>query len=226
MNSSAIILFVKSPIPGSVKTRLADSIGPVHAMNLYRCFVKDIIRTATQTNFHLKIFYHPPDNSEFVQKMLGDIHDYKPQSGKDLGEKMANAFCNVFAEKISRAVLIGSDIPDLPIELLIKGMTELSRHDSVIGPSHDGGYYLIGFRSDTFTADIFRNIVWSTDKVCVDTKRKLAEQGLNTYILPQWRDVDTYEDLMDLKDALLNSRSSAKATYNYLIHMDDLIKNF
>jgi hypothetical protein len=107
----------------------------------------------------------------------------------------------------------------LPKELIIKAMTELSRHDAVIGPSHDGGYYLIGFRSDTFIADIFKDISWSTDAVYSETTRKLSEQGLNVCILPIWRDVDTYTDLMDLADSLRNSISSAETTHSYLINM-------
>jgi uncharacterized protein len=219
MNSSTVIIFVKAPIPGKVKTRLAASIGPDHAVNLYRCFAKDTIRTAKKAYGCLNIFYDPPDTSTLIQQMLGDEQSYQSQFGKDLGEKMANAFCTVFAQKVDRAVLIGSDIPDLPEKILIEAVTELSHHDAVIGPSTDGGYYLIGFRSDTFFADIFNNIPWSTDTVCADTLRKLIEHGLNTLILPQWRDVDTYEDLMNLADDLLNLRSIAQSTHAYLIHM-------
>ncbi|MCU0599664.1 MAG: TIGR04282 family arsenosugar biosynthesis glycosyltransferase [Desulfobacterales bacterium] len=219
MNLPAIILFIKAPIPGKVKKRLAASIGSVHAMGLYKCFVKDITRTAMQTGFHLKIFYHPPENFDLICKMFENDHVYHPQSGQDLGEKMANAFCEVFAEKHNRAVLIGSDIPDLPEKLITKAMTELGNHDAVIGPSHDGGYYLIGFRSDTFTADIFKDISWSTDAVCSETTRKLYEKKLSVHLLPIWRDVDTYADLMDLADSLRNSISSADTTHSYLINM-------
>jgi rSAM/selenodomain-associated transferase 1 len=219
MNSSTVIIFVKAPIPGKVKTRLAASIGPGHAVNLYRCFVKDTIRTAKQACGCLNIFYDSADASAPIQQMLGDEQAYQAQCGKDLGEKMANAFCDVFAHKITRAVLVGSDIPDLPEKLLIEAITELNHHDAVIGPSSDGGYYLIGFRSDTFCADIFSTISWSTDTVCADTLRKLFENGLDTHILPQWRDVDTYENLMDLADDLLNLRSSAQSTHAYLTQM-------
>jgi rSAM/selenodomain-associated transferase 1 len=220
MNASCVIIFLKAPIPGNVKSRLAASIGPEHAANLYACFIKDIIRTAKQTRMPLKIFYDPPESSSFIEQMLGDELDYQVQSGTHLGEKMANGFYAVFEKNYKRAVLVGSDIPNLPETLLIEAMTALSHHDAVIGPSYDGGYYLIGFQATTFTSDVFRGIAWSTDRVYAQTKRKLAARGLDTYILPQWRDVDTYEDLMDLKGALLGSKSSAQTTYAYLVHMD------
>jgi uncharacterized protein len=107
----------------------------------------------------------------------------------------------------------------LPGKILVKAITELDRHDTVIGPSADGGYYLIGFRPDTFNADILKNISWSTNAVYDLTCRKLAKLGLNTHILPQWRDIDTCEDLIELAASLSSSRTTADKTKNYLEQM-------
>jgi len=215
MNSSCIVLFIKTPIKGRVKTRLADDIGSVHALNIYKCFIDDIINAAAQTGFELKIFFDPPDSKSLIKKWLKQEFDYQVQTGSDLGEKMSAAFQTVFSAKFNRAVLIGSDIPDLPESHIRDAINRLKTHDAVIGPATDGGYYLIGFRSDTFLPDIFKDISWSTDTVYAKTLRNLEKCGLTVHILPQWRDVDTYADLVALADSLSNFKSVAKETNKY-----------
>jgi len=215
-NSSCVMVFVKAPIPGMVKTRLAAVLGPDHAANLYACFAKDVIRSANHPDFNLKIFYHPPGSKKLIKKLLGNEVDYSVQSGKNLGEKMANAFRKVFSDKFTRAVLIGSDIPDLPGRLISEALSVLTQHDAVIGPSVDGGFYLIGFRSGAFNGDIFKNISWSTDLVYAHTFYKMAAHGLDIHILPKWRDIDTCEDLVDLAASFSSSKTLAEETKKYL----------
>lgn len=215
-NSSCIILFIKAPIAGQVKTRLAESIGHDQAVKIYRCFIKDIIRTAAQTLFQIKLFYHPPGSEQLLNDWLGNKFDYYVQIGSDLGEKMTNAFQAVFEERIAQAVLIGSDIPDLPKQLIDEAFLKLKTQDAVIGPSNDGGFYLIGFRSDSFSADVFKDIKWSRDTVYVNITNKLDELGLGYHILPQWRDIDTHADLMELANSLSHLKSSASETLRHL----------
>jgi glycosyltransferase A (GT-A) superfamily protein (DUF2064 family) len=116
----------------------------------------------------------------------------------------------------SRAVLIGSDIPDLPESILSEAFRSLDDHDAVLGPARDGGYYLIGFRRDTFVPDVFRGIEWSTDRVFAETRRKLEQATRSVYLLPEWSDVDTPEDLRDLKERNEGTAFAKSRTMKYL----------
>jgi len=216
LDLSCIILFIKAPIAGQVKTRLAKSIGHDHVINIYKCFIKDIVGTAIQTSFQVKIFYYPPGSEHLIKNWVGNKFEYHIQIGSDLGEKMANAFRTVFNKKINQAVLIGSDIPDLPKQFIEEAFLKLKSQDAVIGPSKDGGFYLIGFRSDAFIKNAFKDIIWSRDTVYANTLQKLSELGLHVHILPTWRDIDTYADLKELRTSLLNLESSARETLKYL----------
>jgi glycosyltransferase A (GT-A) superfamily protein (DUF2064 family) len=115
---------------------------------------------------------------------------------------MENAFRTVFAEGASRAVLIGSDFPDLPGEVIAEALVGLQENDAVIGPAVDGGYYLIGFRNDTFRPDVFQDIRWSTDSVFRETLERFAGTGSRVHCLRQWQDVDTVDDLRSLQQRM------------------------
>ncbi len=216
MNASALILFVKSPVSGRVKTRLAASIGDLHARNLYVCFVRDVVRTAKQIKGDLHIFYHPPHSIRQIKDVFGVARYCQPQTGKDLGEKMSHAFGVIFRQHYRRALLIGSDTPDLPKEILDDAMSALNHHGAVIGPSVDGGYYLIGFRSETFTATVFEHIAWSTGEVYAETLKNFSQQNLAVHCLPIWQDVDNRTDLKDLSTRLMLFPFRAPETFRYL----------
>lgn|SRR5574341_69220 len=209
---SPILLFVKAPIKGQVKSRLAARLGDDAALELYKNFVLDILETIEKTGKPCTIFFHPPEARDAVAGWLGPERDYLPQEGHDLGLRMANAFATIFNTGAKRAILIGSDIPDLPADLLNEAVRTLGHHDTVLGPARDGGYYLIGFRRDTFVPDVFQGIEWSTDRVFAETRRKLEQAKRSVYLLPEWRDVDTMEDLSDVaarntKTAFAKSRT-------------------
>jgi rSAM/selenodomain-associated transferase 1 len=211
MPSSPILLFIKAPIKG-VKSRLAARLGDDAALELYKNFVLDILDTIEKTGHPCTIFFHPPEARDVVAAWLGPGRDYFPQLGKDLGERMADAFAKIFKRGVSRAILIGSDIPDLSIDILEQAFRSLDSRDAVLGPAHDGGYYLIGFRRDTFVPDVFQDIKWGSNRVFAETRRKIEQAKRNVHLLPEWRDVDTPEDLRDLmvrnvKSAFANSRT-------------------
>jgi hypothetical protein len=193
-----ILFFVKAPLPGRVKSRLAASLGEEDALRLYRAFVEDMLETIDGSGLPARVFVHPPDAISAVPAWLGRHRRYHPQDGADLGARMANGFRGIFAQGCSRAVLIGSDLPDLPSCLLHEALDALDRNDAVIGPARDGGYYLIGFRRETFLPAVFHGIRWSGDDVFVRTAEHLRNNGISTHILPRWRDVDTVDDLRDL----------------------------
>ncbi len=190
-----ILLFVKYPEKGKVKTRLAKDIGQDFALYLYENFVLDILEKLSGCSHNLIIYYYPRRDISSVKKWLGDRYFYSPQNGENLGERMRNAFDNVFSEGFSEVIIIGSDIPDLPIELIDKAFNEMDKHDAVIGPSYDGGYYLIGMKKEKFLPEIFEKIEWGTEQVFDDTMRIFGKEKYNVYVLQKMRDIDTIDDL-------------------------------
>jgi rSAM/selenodomain-associated transferase 1 len=193
-----VILFMKAPEKGCVKTRLAVSLGEEIVLDLYRCFVEDSIQTIVREGYELLIFYDPPSAHSGISQWLGERHPLLPQSGIDLGERMQNAFRRVFSRGRCAAVIVGSDSPDLTSRFYHEAFAALRDHDAVVGPAHDGGYYLIGFRREAFLPDAFAGISWSTPEVFTRTLVTLRNCGRSVHLLPPWRDVDTIEDLRAL----------------------------
>jgi rSAM/selenodomain-associated transferase 1 len=215
-SSNCLLLFVKSPIKGQVKTRLAAETGGDFEVELYKCFVEDTISLIENIEIPFKLCFHPANMKSTFSEWLGEQHCYRPQAGDNLGERLRNAFDNAFEEGISNVVSIGSDSPDLPAHYLIESFKALAAHDAVIGPANDGGYYLIGFSKEGFISEAFENISWSTDSVFEQTVSILKRHGRKVYILPLWHDVDT---IADLKSLLLRTRNTAfekSKTYLYL----------
>jgi hypothetical protein len=128
-----------------------------------------------------------------MEAWLGKGFRYVPQGGGDLGTKMDRAFREVFSEGIRKAVLIGSDLPELSVFHIREAWTALDAFDVVLSPATDGGYGLIGLRRAA--PDIFREIAWSTDRVLEETLAKSAAAGLKAKVLPAVRDVDLPDDL-------------------------------
>jgi hypothetical protein len=132
---------------------------------------------------------------ESLRKWLGEDYLYTPQQGEDLAERMKNGFMEAYTMGFKRVVLIGSDIPDLPLEFIEEAFTSLKEKDAVIGPSLDGGYYLIGFKDKTFSSQVFKGIPWSTERVFEQTTKILEREGLTVHFLKPLRDIDKVEDL-------------------------------
>lgn len=214
--STAILLFIKAPVRGQVKTRLAAVLGDDAALELYRNFVLDMVDTIESVGHPCTLCYTPPNAVDAVVEWLGDQRDYLAQDGRDLGERMANAFRALFSRGISRVVLVGSDLPDLPPAIFKEAFDALHTHDSVIGPASDGGYYLIGFRKETFLPDVFLDIAWSTNVVQEQTRKVFQRIGYRAHNLPQWRDVDTVEDLHALAERNVGMVFSSARTMRYI----------
>ena len=214
--NQGVLLFIKAPDPGKVKTRLAVLLGDRAALALYRCFVSDVLAMLARGGYRLWIFFDPPEARRRVERWLGGGHRLLPQAGDDLGERMANAFRAAFAGGMDGALLIGSDIPDLPNAILDEGLAALAEHDAVLGPAGDGGYYLIGFKSETFLPAVFAGIPWSTPEVCARTLEILAQAGCRVHLLPRRRDVDSPADLVDLVRRSRGTAVAASATLGWI----------
>jgi rSAM/selenodomain-associated transferase 1 len=152
-------------------------------------------RHAEKGGIPFRICFAPSDALDQARAWLGHDHAYFPQSGGDLGERMELAFARVFAEGVMEAVLIGSDIPGLTVDVIHDAFTAFATHDAVIGPANDGGYYLIGFKKSMFPPSIFRDMLWSTNSVFRETVERLRKAALSVFVMPECTDVDTVEDL-------------------------------
>jgi rSAM/selenodomain-associated transferase 1 len=201
-----LLFFIKNPEKGKVKTRVASAIGDKMAMKLYRRFLLEMLSTLNRGTFLFYLCFHPENSLNDLKDWLGDHYLYTPQMGENLGQRMKNGFVEAFSMNFKRVVLIGSDIPDLPLEFIEEAFNSLGEKDAVIGPSFDGGYYLIGFRDKTFSPKVFEGIPWSTERVFEDTMKILKQEGLLVHTLPRWRDIDTIEDLKNLPGGSTNSK--------------------
>lgn len=188
----ALIIFLKYPEPGKVKTRLAAGTGEKFALKFYRLCIDNLIcevRIIKDTAIY--IFYAGAEEKEFTG-WIGGGFNYIRQNGNDLGGKMASAFKSVL-EKHKKAIITGSDIPDLNAEIINEAFSKLKTHDFVIGPSSDGGYYLLGMKN--FSPFLFNEIKWSTSAVFEDTIVRMKHSGKTFSVLEKIDDIDTKEDL-------------------------------
>lgn len=188
-----------------MKSRLVAAIGDDSAVSVYRNIVGQMLSTLKKGTFPLYICFFPRNAQKPVKNWLGREYRYITQNGKDLGERMRNGFMDGFGMGYKRAVLIGCDIPDLPINYIQKAFKSLKEVDAVIGPAFDGGYYLIGFNEKTFFPQVFEGIAWGTRNVFDDTMKKLKRFRRVVYTPPYQRDIDTAEDLKYLKDKISSS---------------------
>ena len=216
MEEKCILLYLKYPEPGHVKERLASHFGEDLVTELYRNFVLDSLVTLGGCDAHLKLCFYPPEREEQFAQWIGNIYTYWPQRGGDLGERMKNSFSDAWGEGYHYAVITGSDIPDLPRAFIDDAFLKLQNNDVVIGPALDGGYYLIGFRRDTFFSGVFDGIIWGTETVCEKTLNKLEKEGLAVFTLPKWCDIDTPEDLRYLCERNLNKPFYRSNTISFI----------
>jgi len=218
-DTTCLLLFVKYPDKGKVKSRLSKEFGEDTVLLLYEAFVLDVLETLNKGKYRFKIYFHPPSAQEKIASWLGKSYLYMLQNGSDLGEKMKNAFASAFSEGFEKVILIGSDIPDLPKEIIDEAFA--SDGEAVIGPATDGGYYLIGFKRDTFLPHIFEGMQWSTASVFERTMEIFRKHSYNVYILPQWRDVDTPEDLKTFYERNRNTAFMHSRTMGLIKRMKD-----
>ena len=191
-----VLLFVRAPELGRVKTRLEKKMNAVTVLRLYRCFVQDIMETLTAGRHDIIVFFSPPNRGLAVQSWLGETVPVQAQTGKTLGDRMRNAFFDIFATGVDQAVLMGSDLPDLDNRIMDASFESLKKEDLVIGPAVDGGYYLIGLQKSAFNNDLFSDIDWGTTSVFRQTMGRIHTAGLNCHVLPSLQDIDTHDDLM------------------------------
>lgn len=189
----AIVLFAKAPVPGKVKTRLAASIGDQAAADLHRAFLADLAQTvASRDAAHYLALAGDEDHPGFDPYREADF-TFIDQGGGDLGDRLASVTRRLFELGHQRVVIIGSDSPTLGDEHFDAAFSALEDHDIALGPSFDGGYYLIGLSKPHL--GVFERIDWSTRAVAEQTLRRCRELDLLWDLLGFWYDIDTIEDL-------------------------------
>ena len=192
---TAIVIMVKYPRAGAVKTRLGMQVGMKKASELYCGFVMTLLATCRSTGFDTVISCHPDHPVSDYLEWLGTGFSFMVQKGADLGNKMRDAFEQGFALGYNRVILTGSDLPHLPAATLDDAAKKVETCDVVIGPALDGGYYLVAMKQDRFFPEMFDDIPWSTPDVLNITLKKLAEGRRKHCLLTAMRDIDTLEDL-------------------------------
>lgn len=191
-NKNLLIVFMKNPVKGKVKTRLAKKIGDTQALQIYKMLLHYTGTVIAQLkNSDKAIFY-----SDFIAK--GDMWDndfYRKylQEGNKLGERMKNALALAFEKEYEKVIIIGTDCYELKTEMLASTFTYLDSNDVVIGPATDGGYYLLGMK--VLHRELFENIPWSTANVLLDTINTAKKLKLTYHLLPALTDVDTEDNL-------------------------------
>ncbi|OGR28719.1 MAG: hypothetical protein A2277_10520 [Desulfobacterales bacterium RIFOXYA12_FULL_46_15] len=190
----AVIVFLKFPEKGKVKTRLSKVLDESFVLALYKGFIHDTL-LALQSFPDISIYFLPLEKEGHLRSWLGNGYQYFAQTGKDLGEKMSNAFKDVFQRGYDRLLLIGTDIPEITETVLLQAFRILETKDAVIGPAADGGYYLIGFRKESFSEKIFHDMNWSARDVFQHTMKSMDMLCLKYEQVARLHDVDTAEDL-------------------------------
>jgi hypothetical protein len=212
-----LIIFAKEPAKGKVKTRLKTCLSDEGCVNLYKAFLKDTICLAKTVECENKIiaFDAGPKSPQYLKKTAHSFRFYK-QQGKNLGERMHQAFRFAVQHNATQAVIIGTDSPTLPAHFITQAFRKLCRNDLVLGPSFDGGYYLIGLKKPC--AGLFKGIKWSQSNVLEKTVKNARTLQKKVAFLEKWYDVDRSKNLIYLMHDLKNKSNKfvAKWTRRFL----------
>ena len=192
---NTLLIFIRNPQLGKVKTRLARTLGDVETLRIYHILLEKTRSAALGCQAERWLLY-----SDFVESndvWHPDFFQKKVQHSGDLGERMEAAFQLAFEAGAEKVVIIGSDCPELTGEILQQAFDGLDSFDFVLGPVPDGGYYLLGMK--TLESSVFHNIEWSTETVLEKTLERIAAAGKSYMLLPMLLDVDTEEDWRAVK---------------------------
>lgn len=193
-----LIIFIKNPELGKAKTRIAKTTGDEKALTIYKELLEHTRKVTTEADCTRHLFY-----SSFIDKedaWSEDTFIKQLQISGDLGDKIQHAFKEVHTEP-ARYLIIGSDCGALSASIIDQAFEALLTHDVVLGPTFDGGYYLLGLRDPSL--DLFEGIAWSTDSVYPDTVKKIKAANASYFDLPRLHDIDFEEDYLRWKASLL-----------------------
>ena len=193
MSKNLLIIFTRNPKLGKVKTRLAKSIGDKNALTIYKTLLDRTEKTTRNLNCDKAVYYSVKIRKNDIWD--APIYQKHRQHGDDLGIRMLNAFSESFNNNYDKVAIIGSDLFDLKSNHINDAFKALDNNDIVIGPAHDGGYYLLGMKS--LYSQVFKNKNWGTSTVFKETKNDLKNE--NIYLLETLNDIDVYDDLKNIE---------------------------
>ncbi len=195
-NKRALIIFVKNPELGKVKTRLARDAGDEKALEVYQWLMQHTRDITSAVDCDRRLHYSSwiPEQDDWSLS----FYDKLLQSDGDLGQRMEKAFEQAFAAGYVQVVIIGSDCADLTTEMIRQSFEALSANDFVLGPAKDGGYYLLGMKA--LERSLFRNKAWSTEDLFEQTKAAFERLNAKCHLMPMLSDIDYYDDYLDFMD--------------------------
>lgn len=211
----AVILMTRVPIPGQTKTRLMEILSPEECAEIHFCFLKDIFETLGKLDGDISLFtaYTPEEEFHLIEDILPENSESFAQVGETLGERMMNSFERVMEMGYGEVVLIGSDLPELSSEDIYESFRVIEKSDVCIGPTLDGGYYLIGMKEMQERLFI-EDMKWGNNTVLEGTFRLIDKLGLSVGLAPKQRDIDTKDDFLYLLEKLRILESSESAPNN------------
>jgi rSAM/selenodomain-associated transferase 1 len=213
-----LLVVAKQPAPGHTKTRLCPPLTPSQAAELYECFLRDTLDAMRKVpGVEPVIGYLPNDAQDYFHQLAPDMSLIR-QRGSSLGERLDGLLKQALTGGSRKAVVMDSDSPTLPVDYLSMAFEQLTETDVVLGPTTDGGYYLIGVKQPQ--PRLLRQVQMSTSHVLADTLALARASGLSVSLLPNWYDVDTIADLHRLESEIaeMSTNGRAAATSRWLAH--------
>jgi len=225
---AALVLMSKAPIPGKTKTRLQSHLKPEECAELHRAFLKDISAKLKNINIKHKtldlfLSYTPEGSENLFSDLIGDDFKLILQTGKDLGARMYNSITEVHNQSSKPVIITGTDLPSLPAEIITEAVAALKEKDVVIGPAVDGGYYLIGMQ--TPLPFLFTCKEWGSDSVLVKTINSASEHNLKIHFLPEWYDIDTFNELLLFRNELIKMKKDKFYPEHSSIYLEKILNN-
>lgn len=216
---NALIIFTRVPVAGQTKTRLMPYLTGEECKSLHESFLKDLFCKVKAVNADVFVFFTPEDKEGLLRETVGEEIVGVAQHGQDLGERMKNAIGMVLKKGYEKAVLIGTDIPQIEAETLEQAFISLDDNDIVIHPTYDGGYYLIGMKKEY--ESIWKIERYGTNTVIEDTLSHMKREELLVAVGKQYYDIDDRDDLMSLykdieKGQIINCPVTAQYIKNNL----------
>lgn len=197
MGTTALVIFIRFPRSGKVKSRLARTLGPEKAAAFYRLCAQQTAGELDRVPGEVKKYlsYSDKSDEDEIRHWIGSRFRLIPQAEGDLGQRLEQSFRGLLKGVPGKVIIMASDVPDLSTGIINDAVSVLDNHDLVIGPCHDGGYYLIGMKKPH--GELFKGISWSTDEVLEQTLTIADKQGLSVFSLITLRDIDTGNDLKE-----------------------------
>ncbi|MFW6229821.1 MAG: TIGR04282 family arsenosugar biosynthesis glycosyltransferase [Halanaerobium sp.] len=214
---AAVILMSRAPIAGETKTRLESHLTAEECADLHKAFLKDINSKflnlkKVYSRLDLYLSFTPEENQSLFKDIIAADFIRIPQRGKDLGERMYNAVADAYQKSGLPVIITGSDLPLLDLDIFTEALAGLKERDIVIGPSRDGGYYLLGMKKPE--ESLFNFEGWGDCSVLEKTIKEASRHNLRSHFLPEGSDVDTFKELLGLRSKLISKTRDSNYPQN------------